>query len=638
MALANFVFALHFHQPYGQIRAVSEGIFSRSYALLIEVMEEYSDLDFVVHVSGPLLLYLRERHPEWLGSLRRLAEAGTVELLSGTFGEAVLSLFPEDAERQIKRYAELAEELFGFRPRGFWLPERVWEPWLPKVLATNGIEYVLLDDSLLTRAGKPEELATRAWQTEYGGYTVKVLFIDTRLRYILPWNRPEEVISYMRSRTRAPDSLFVWGSDAEKFGEWADPGWSRWWLTSFLELLRKGYDVAMVHASKYLKEHGVAGLLYMPHGSYDKMLEWSGGHFLNFLTKYPEANNMHKKLLWVRRKARSLEELPKELQDLYLLAECNDAYWHGLFGGVYLAHLRQAIYEALIKVEREAERLTGYFEGRPSRQALVDFDFDGRDELLLETPSINLYADPADGGTIFELDIKRPGLEHNLQDTMTRRAEPYLGPEFRPDWYRRTSFRLHFYGAETTLRDWIDNAPFKDMSDLATKEHEVIVRGPLEFSMRTVGHVYVFGQRALDVFVDKAVSVKEDGISMAYTVRGISGSAVYGKLGIEYHVAPKLDRHEERAIKYRVNGTEKDYTESFAGSGRVVEVLSPGYPPIRLEAGSEHEVWVSPLESYSRTEKGLRKSFQGIAVMFMVPVEMAPGRSVADKVELSVVG
>jgi len=33
------------------------------------------------------------------------------------------------------------------------------------------------------------------------------------------------------------------------------------------------------------------------------------------------------------------EEL-KKARDLLLRAQCNDAYWHGIFGGLYAPHLR----------------------------------------------------------------------------------------------------------------------------------------------------------------------------------------------------------------------------------------------------------------------------------------------------------
>ena len=100
--------------------------------------------------------------------------------------------------------------------------------------------------------------------------------------------------------------------------------------------------------------------------------ELVGGLYRNFLVRYPEANRLHKRMLLTSRLVRS--GLPARsaaapatppvygpepggggtrrvhrgrLRPL-LRAQCNDAYWHGVFGGLYLPHLRHAAYSALL--------------------------------------------------------------------------------------------------------------------------------------------------------------------------------------------------------------------------------------------------------------------------------------------------
>ncbi|MEM1644109.1 MAG: glycoside hydrolase, partial [Desulfurococcaceae archaeon] len=225
MAKVNFMFVIHFHQPVGQVRRVFERVFENSYKLLLETLNRYRDVKVSIHISGPLLLTLAERYPDWLSQVAKLAQHGSVELLGGSLGEAILPIIPrEDMYAQVREYMELFEELLGFKPKGFWLPERVWEPSIVEALADNGIEYVLIDDSTLYRSGRGREESMYAWITENSGRRLKVLFIDTELRYVLPWRHPDEVISYMASRgDELGDKYLLWGSDAEKFGEWRDP-------------------------------------------------------------------------------------------------------------------------------------------------------------------------------------------------------------------------------------------------------------------------------------------------------------------------------------------------------------------------------------------------------------------------------
>lgn len=287
MPRVNFVFLLHFHQPTGQLKYVSERIFENSYKLLLETFRSFSDLKFTVHVSGPLLLYLNEYHSDWLNNLFKLGDLGVVEFVAGSLGESIIPLIPEsDKELQIREYIRVFERLSGFKPRGFWLPERVWEPSIPRVIGKLGLEYVIIDDSTLLKTGYPQEYAYYAWNTEDDGRIVKVFFIDAGIRYVLPWEPPERVLDYMAGKGKEGDTarLVLWGSDAEKFGEWMDPERSRRWLNSFLELARRSRDrVNFIHPSEYLREHGVRGLIYLDTGSYDKMLEWSRGFFRNFL-------------------------------------------------------------------------------------------------------------------------------------------------------------------------------------------------------------------------------------------------------------------------------------------------------------------------------------------------------------------
>jgi len=382
----------------------------------------------------------------------------------------------------------------------------------------------------------------------------------------------------------------------------------------------------MVHPSEYLREHGVKGYIYLDTGSYDKMLEWSGGFFRNFLVKYAESNNMHKKALWVKRKIDKARDKLGEIPLDYYMAFCNDAYWHGLFGGVYLAHLRQALYEHMIRAERTAEEAINYYStnGIGFKRILADFDYDGVEELLLESPSLNLYIDLADGGTLFEFDYKKPGLEHNIQDTMTRYREPYLeGYNVNPDWYRRVSWRIHIWGPETSIHDWMFNTPFRDMSDLALKRYSVaFTEEPRKLYLRTTGGVYYHGSKASNLFVEKELNVDVNGYRVKYTVKNLGGAVLKGKIGIEYHLAWKIDRESNRSPWYTVNGKGYDITYWYTGRANNITLHSGVYPSITLKTNRDVETWIARLVSYARTEKGLMEMPQGLAVMFVEYVEL----------------
>ena len=115
-----------------------------------------------------------------------------------------------------------------------------------------------------------------------------------------------------------------------------------------------------------------------------------GGIWRNFFSKYGESNLLHKKMLHVSQKVRKLFEHPHPVQavprcaraarTLTLRGQCNDPYWHGVFGGLYSPHLRTELWRSLIQAEAIADALanpTGHYQN----VATMDFDSDGRDEV-----------------------------------------------------------------------------------------------------------------------------------------------------------------------------------------------------------------------------------------------------------------
>jgi hypothetical protein len=78
-----------------------------------------------------------------------------------------------------------------------------------------------------------------------------------------------------------------------------------------------------------------------------------GSHWRNFMVKYSEANRMHKKALALSTLCRGRGD-PQEARRAIGAAQCNDVYWHGVFGGLYLRHLRDTVWNRLSGRERNS--------------------------------------------------------------------------------------------------------------------------------------------------------------------------------------------------------------------------------------------------------------------------------------------
>jgi alpha-amylase len=460
MKKVSLLMGIHNHQPVGNFDHVFREAHDRCYRPFLDLLWQHPTFRLSLHYSGPLLDWFEEHEPSFLDQLGRLVKRDQVELLTGGYYEPILAIIPErDAIGQIRMMTRHLRERLGVDSKGLWLAERVWEPSLPSLLSASGVTYTILDDTHFQLAGmKPDELRGY-YLTERGGATLSIFPISKRLRYLIPFRPPEEIIGYLEqlagsSQAEGPVAV-TYADDGEKFGLW--PGTYRWvydqkWLANFMSLLEKNRDwITLTTFSEYLAQAQATGRVYLPAASYEEMMEWAlptevvleredllmrlgsaglaeaaggflgGGFFSHFLVKYPGINLMHKKMLYVSEKLYLKENVqpykkmgriiaPKWVgearRELYQ-AQGNDAYWHGLFGGYYLNYLRHAVHQHLLK----AEQLTDFGPAESSiRLTETDLDRDGRKEWLAETPGMNLYLKPDDGATALEMDYRPKSL------------------------------------------------------------------------------------------------------------------------------------------------------------------------------------------------------------------------------------
>lgn len=460
----RFVFVIHDHQPVGNFDGVFEQALRDAYEPLLDLLERHPGFRVAIHTSGPLAEWLDARHPSYLDRLGSLAARGQLEIVGGAFYEPVLAMLPRrDRTGQIRDYRAWLERRFGVPVPGMWLAERVWDPGMAADLAAAGVEWTILDDTHFKAAGLADDQLDRVWLTEGDGSTLAVFPVSERLRYVIPFGAPEEAIEHLRFlAARRPGALAVFGDDGEKFGVWPDTHrtcFEEGWLERFCTLLEAGADwVRMSLPSEAIREEAPAGPVWLPECSYREMTEWvlppeaqracvaarvnapgdarlaaaapflRGGTWRNFRHRYPEANEMYARMLAVSDRlaaARAARPGGDEVLDRATTAlyrgQCNCAHWHGAFGGIYLPHLRNAVYRELI----EADRLLDAVDPPPEEIHAVerDFDFDGNTEVRVTSSVLDAWFAPARGGILYELDLR--GIGHNLLATLDRRPEAY---------------------------------------------------------------------------------------------------------------------------------------------------------------------------------------------------------------------
>ena len=463
----RLILTLHNHQPVGNFDGVFEGAFQDSYVPFLNVLQDFPDLPIVLHFSGSLLDWLARHHPEYINRIREFVRRGQVELLGGPYYEPILAAIPRrDRIGQIRLYKQHLEELFDTQVRGMWVPERVWEQSFAGDIAEAGIEYTLLDDTHFRNAGLNEDELQGYYLTEESGRLLKVFAGGERLRYLIPYADPYETINHCRQiAERFSNPVMIFGDDGEKFGVWPgskDHVYRDGWLRRFFTALQENRSWLHVTTMAETVDHvSPLGRMYLPDASYREMTEWAlptekqthyrnlvagneqrhdwhsmrqfvrAGFWRNFLVKYPEANEMYARMMQVSRRLEESTSVSASAPVAQLLAEakrelyrgqCNCSYWHGAFGGLYLPHLRNAIFSSLIAADSLLDRAAGRRGHWVDIQA-DDFNLDARKEIRLSGDRMVAYLSPGRGGHLYELDVRQ--IRTNLLATLNRRSEPY---------------------------------------------------------------------------------------------------------------------------------------------------------------------------------------------------------------------
>ncbi len=677
----SLALVVHSHQPVGNFDHVFEEAYQRAYNPFVQTLFGHSRVRVGLHFSGCLLEWIEKHHHEYFDALRELVARGQVELMGGGFYEPVISAIPDaDKAAQLSRLADYLEKHFGSRPQGAWLTERVWRPDLVRPLADADIRYVILDDIHFIAAGVEPGDLYGTYLTEDLGAQLQLVPSLKRLRYTIPFHDIGETFDLLRQRIGQPNVLFAAGDDAEKFGIWPgtyDLCYTRGWLDRFFQAVEDSGDwLETTTLSSFMSTHKPLGRVYLPTASYPEMMEWAlpahacqefmqcleetenmqsgerfrkfllGGTWQGFLGKYAESNQIHKLMLDVSRRFHEAEtdvpadgerrSLLDETETHLLAAQCNDAYWHGLFGGLYSPHLRSAVLRNLVQAEAILDKLNGEAGTDSVRVTAADLDVDGEREILLSHQRAGIILKPSDGGTVSSLRFKPAATE--LINSLMRRPEVYHskirssvenhqeipnGPKadlndlLRYDRYMRHCFRTYLF---PHWKQWPDfeRLDLQEEITLAGGEWQVVTgpsANPMELSCQSR---YERDGASLDVEARKIFLARGTEAGFHVECRLLISSnqthAVPLLLGVELVfnlLAPNApDRYfaaagERHPLEFsgEIQSPKLELTDEWQGVRLVLETR----PGCRW--------WIIPIRTVSQSEAGYESVYQGSAIL-----------------------
>jgi hypothetical protein len=677
----SLALVVHSHQPVGNFDHVFEEAYQKAYSPFVQTLVRHPRIRMGLHFSGCLLEWIEKYHSEFFAELRELTTHGQVELMGGGFYEPVLAAIPDpDKAAQISRLSDYVENHFGTRPRGAWLTERVWRPDLVRPLAEAGVGYVILDDTHFIAAGVEPTRLRGTYLTEDLGAQLQLVPSLKRLRYTIPFRDVGETFEFLREGAGRPNVLFAAGDDAEKFGIWPgtyDLCYTRGWLERFFQAIEdSGEWLETTTLSSFMASHKPLGRVYLPTASYPEMMEWAlpahaceeftqcleetermqtgerfrkfllGGTWQGFLGKYSESNQIHKLMLEISRRFHKAEtDVPPggerrgrldETETHLLAAQCNDAYWHGLFGGLYSPHLRSAVLQNLIQAETLLDQLDGEGATNGVRVTEKDFDVDGEQEILLSHPRAGMILKPSDGATISSLRFKpaaaelinslmrRPEVYHNKvrsqvegeqEGSSEKRAE--LTEHLRYDRYARHCFRTYLFAPWKQMKDF-ERLDLQEENGLAAGAWQTTTgphANPVELSREWR---YDHGGANLEIEARKVLFARGTEAGFHVECRSLISSnqphIVPLSLGVEMVFNLLAPNAPDR---YFVAAGDRHPLE-FSG-----EIQSPmlelvdEWQGVRLalEAKPECRWWIVPIRTVSQSEAGFEAVYQGSAIL-----------------------
>jgi len=368
-----------------------------------------------------------------------------------------------------------------------------------------------------------------------------------------------------------------------------------------------------------------------------------GGYFKHFLIKYEESNDMHKKMKSVSFKTKKHSEARRHL----FMGQCNDGYWHGVFGGLYLPHLRASVYRHLIEAEKLLDPKRIFIDCKK-----LDVNYDGYDEVVIDSNSLKAYFYLKEGGVLYELDYKPSST--NIMATLQRRYEGYhekikksvsaavadgtktihdlvlskeegLEKYLHYDWYRRASFIDHVMGRDVNLEIFY-TSQYCEPGDFVKELYSATfkkTRQTVVLSMEKKGHFWKDSQ-GIDLTIRKQFNFEagKDWFDVDYHIEGDLEEPFI--IGVEFNFS-LLGTGGGRFIETKSG--RYDLTETgVLKPSNFVRIHDP-YQRIEclLEFNDDVEIWTHPVEVVSLSENGFERNYQSTMVMPLWNIDLKEG-------------
>jgi alpha-amylase len=438
--------------------------------------------------------------------------------------------------------------------------------------------------------------------------------------------------------------------------------------------------IRVAQMAEGLKPEKNLGLVYLPPASYQEMMIWAqdardipkfraaqrhvvesdgadaakflrGTFWRNFFNKYAESNQIHKQAIRLARlHDRAQGALPREAAEKALdhvwQAQCNCAYWHGVFGGLYLPHLRFALYRNLIGAQSALDAAVLAGQNGPVYEA-GDWNCDGKPEHTLNSPEA--YLSLTANGEIDQFWLKKTGI--NLVDTLTRRYEAYhdqvggkaeAGTKLENTLGEKESGLRGYLVYDRKLRRSLSDVflrPGTGFAEYAAQQYRpalefsaretALERRPRETAVRFLG--LARSPEGAVVQAEKTVVLAHGSPDLRVEWKFANPVTNAGKPPAEFHFGSEAlfcllaGNAHDRYVDW---GSGRDILASRGDMGKVEKLaVADEWLKLRCEARfpGAARVWRDAIETVSQSEGGYERVYQGTVILPLWDVKLAAG-------------
>ncbi|MBQ7159307.1 MAG: DUF1926 domain-containing protein, partial [Treponema sp.] len=402
---------------------ILEQKYQRLYKKLISFLYANPACKFTFSFYGTFFSWLTKKHPEFVQLLKELLARKQIEVLGGGYYNPVFPLLlPMDRSGQIEMYGSELSGALGKRPRGMTLYGSVWDSSLVSTLYSCGMEYVLLDNSLIPPA---KRVALPLLVTEQGK-SVKVLpsihdgvsfpSHDDVSAYLSDLKKQASKLQKKSPEISEENRIISIVFDSDRFLQLFEDGW----IENLYKTAQETEGINFTYPQEYLHKYTSLVPAYIAPGIQSDIAQWGLVPYMpqenktnypvtiyDFLSTYPRNHALYDRVLYISTLIANShgDKIRKKLaREKLWQAQTGNAFVCDPEGIFATNAIRQNAYRALTEAEKIVRECLP--KGKSFAESVTSYDYnaDGNDEYVCQMQSFDTCISRK-GASITELDI-----------------------------------------------------------------------------------------------------------------------------------------------------------------------------------------------------------------------------------------